>query len=878
MVLLVFYALAEMYPLLAQGQSQPVGTAPPAIAAAPSAHPLPPASTALLKPLRKRHAARKAGRHGYKHGHRHGVRHGHRKPVRPLATLNPPVNLPPGGFLAATTPAGHTGGTTAEIPFRLRLQPRLLEQGSNGNIGGKLNGNEPRPTFLTADQLSGRQEDRTDASGNVELRKLGTRLLADQMTYWPQGDEVEARGNVRLEQGTDRMSGPLLRQKLSEQSGFFEKPAYIFQREIVTDNSPGINSSTVTPALSALGIGDQPQITRRISEAHGVAEQIEFKGQNQRYLTQATYSSCSPSSPDWYTRAEQMHLDYDRNLGSGKHATVYFKDAPIFYTPYLDFSLNGQRKSGLLPPIWAASTRNGFDFTLPYYVNLSPNYDLTLYPRSLGKRGMQLGGEFRYLNYNYNGEARFEYLPNDQVSGKNRYSYSLRHNHLNLGRGFSGTLNLNGVSDDQYWTDLTSSLVQTTQTQLPRHGQLNYASGTWWNANMQVLQYQTLQPDPKVPIGRPYFMEPQFNFNGRLPDFFRTDLTLTGQFTRFTHPTQVQGNRTVAYPQLALPLVTPGYYLTPKIGFHVSQYNLSQQTPGEPTQFSRTVPIASVDAGMTFERETNLFGRNMVQTLEPRLFYVNIPYHAQQRMPVFDSGLADFNFAQIFSENRYVGQDRIGDANQLTAALTTRLIDPTTGAERLKAMIGQRQYFSSQRVTLPGEVARNSGSSNILAAFNTSILPKTYIDAALEYDYQHGYMRRLAMGAKYQPGYARAVSATYRAVRDAGNVVQTDQIDFAAQWPIRGRWYGVGRYNYDLRSKRVIEGIAGVEYNAGCWAGRFVVQQLTSVGGVQNTTYFFQLELNDFAQIGSSPLQLLRRSVPGYSKVNEAGTDDLINQ
>lgn len=836
LALAVFFAIAELYAPLALAEIA---------AASPEARPATLTDTSPANPATAAPAAQPRKKRAHK----------------PRATIDPPAQLPPGN-------GGSVVSTLFTDPFRLRLQSRMLPLANTSS-------DDPRPTFLIANELTGRQEDRTDAKGNVELRKLGTRLFADELTYWPQGDEVEARGNVRLEQGKDVIRGPLMRQKLSEQTGYFERPSYYFQREVVTDLSQQNNGNNVT---SVLAFREEPLISRRTSEAFGSAERADLQGKNQRYLTWGTYSSCSPSQPDWFTKAEKLHLDYDRNEGTGNNATVYFKDTPIFYTPYMEFALNGQRKSGLLAPTWASSTRNGFDFVLPYYVNLSPNYDMTLYPRHMGTRGLQLGSEVRYLGYNYNGEARFEYLPTDQQTGKSRHAYSIRHNQTNLGRGFSGSLNLNGVSDNQYWSDLTSALVQTSQTQLVRQGLLNYASGSWWNANAQILQYQTLQPASSVVIARPYFMEPQFNFNGRLPDLYRTDLTLMGQFTRFTHPTQVQGNRVVAYPQLALPLVRPGYYVIPKLGYHVTQYQLSQQTAGEPTQFTRNLPVASLDAGLVFERDANLFGKALQQTLEPRLFYVNIPYQDQSRMPVFDSGLADFNFAQIFSENRYVGQDRIGDANQLTAALTTRFIDPKTGAERLKAMIGQRYYFRDQRVTISGEASQQQGnSSNYLAALNTTLLPKVYADLAMEYDPKAQHIRRMAIGAKYQPSYARVLSATYRVNRDAANVIQTDQIDLATQWPIRGKWFGVARYNYDIKAKKTIESLAGLEYNAGCWVGRFILQQTTTVGGIQNTTYAFQLELNDFAQIGSNPLQLLRRSVPGYSKVNEASSD-LINQ
>ena len=285
---------------------------------------------------------------------------------------------------------------------------------------------------------------------------------------------------------------------------------------------------------------------------------------------------------------------------------------------------------------------------------------------------------------------------------------------------------------------------------------------------------------------------------------------------------------------------------------------------------SRTLPIVSLDSSVIFERESNWLDRDYIQTLEPRLYYLNIPYKDQSRIPVFDSGLTDFNFAQMFAENRYSGFDRINDANQLTAALTTRLLDANTGVERFKAMLGQRYYFKQQRVTLPTESVRSTDFSNLVAAVNGLVLPKTYADAAWEYNYNKGINERFSLGMRFQPELGKVLSASYRYTRDPLTAIsQVDQFDLAGQWPLSANWYAVGRYNYSLRDKQLLEAIGGLEYNAGCWATRAVVQRLEAVSGTPNTTFFLQLELNDFGSVGSNPIQLLRRSIPGYGKTNE---------
>ncbi len=727
---------------------------------------------------------------------------------------------------------------------------------------------EPRPSFLMADQIEGESEYVTRAEGQAELRKTGTLLFADRLTHHSLEDEIEAQGNVRLLQDGAEVTGPYLKLRLSDQIGYFDQASYRIERQIQRrdQDSPAPGLFSPLPALPP-----------RLSTAYGQADRIHFEGENQFRIENGSYSTCKPGEVDWYARASDIKLDYDQNQGQARHTAVYFKDIPFIYTPYLDFPLNNQRKSGILAPSFGSSTRTGFDFSLPYYWNLAPNYDATITPRVMAKRGLQLGTELRYLDHYTTSQLQFEYMNQDRELGERRYAYVFKHRQ-ELGRGFATQINWSGVSDDEYFTDLSNRVVNTSQRQLPRQFNLTYG-GAWWNASLQTLRYQTLNPGEKTAIGRPYFIEPQLAFNARVPEWSGLDLIATGQYTRFSHESLVQGERTVFYPQLALPFVRPGYYITPKIGVHATRYNLSRQAPGQPETLQRTLPIFSLDAGMTFERDTTLAGQNWTQTLEPRLYYLRVPYKDQSHYPVFDTGLADFNFGQIFSESRFSGYDRMSNANQLTAALTSRLIDPDTGAERLRAMVGQRYYFTDPRVGLPGERLQQDKFSDFLAAFTGQVAPRTYVDMAWQYDFSNSTNERFTIGARYQPAHGQVLSAAYRYNRGsvAQNLGSMDQIDLAGQWNLSGRWHVVGRYNYAFDSSRLVEGIAGVEYNAGCWVARFVTQRLESTAGAPNTSFFFQLELNDFGQIGSNPIQMLRRSVPGYSKINELPSGSLLS-
>lgn len=763
------------------------------------------------------------------------------QPMAPPVVAERPL-LPP--LYSAHAAAG-------ELPEpALKATPGLAELGRGGS--------EVHPVFISADRLRGRSDVETVAEGNVEMRRVGSTLTADRLTYWPVEDEMEAVGQVRLTRDEDVITGPRLRMKIEENLGVFEQPQYSLKR---------------TPFSAAAPTADGLQPRREPVTGTGEASRIDFEGEGLYRLTSATYSTCSPSRRDWYAQADEISLDYNSERGEAADATVYFKDTPILYSPWLSFSLNNQRKSGLLTPTFGSTSNNGFELTLPWYWNIAPNMDATISPRMMTKRGAQLNTELRYLDYNYQGQARVEYLPDDRIARRSRSGYSITHTQ-NLGRGFTGALNLNGVSDDSYFSDLSSRVSVVTQTNLLRQGNLTYSAG-WWGATLMAQRYQTLQ-DPSLPVvTEPYARLPQLTVSALRPDLpAGLAFSMAGEYVDFRHPTQVIGKRTILYPQLSLPLQTAAFYVTPKIGIHNTSYQLERQALGTPSRLDRQLPIYSVDTGVTFERSVDWFDRSLLQTLEPRLYYLYVESRDQSKIPVFDAGLADFNFAQIFAENRYGGSDRFGDANQLTAVVTSRLIDPATGGELMRAMLGQRFYFTTQHVTLPAigttpaEVARSDRKTDLLAAFSGQVLPRTYLDTAWQYSPSFARTERFNLGGRYQPESGKVLNAGYRFARD-----QLGQIDVSGQWPLTGGWHGVGRYNYSIKESRTVETIGGVEYDGGCWVGRFVVQRLATQTAKATTAIFFQLELNGFSRIGSNPLELLKRNVPGYGVINQPTAD-----
>jgi len=713
------------------------------------------------------------------------------------------------------------------------------------------------PTFIAADHIAGRNDVEVVADGNVELRKRNSILLSDRLTYWQEADEMEAEGNVRLSRDGDRVTGPRMRMKMDDSTGFFEQPDYAIRR-------------IKTGSAATLWTGTEERVTPNLTTGYGAAARMDFEGEGKYRLTDATYTTCTPAAgrdPDWFARTTDLRLDYDDEEGTARNATLYFKGAPILYSPWIGFSLNHERKSGLLTPTFGSTSRGGMEYTQPFYWNIAQNMDATIAPRFMAKRGTLWNGEYRYLNPNYSGTMQGQYLPEDKIEKKRRSSYSLAHSQ-NLGYGFSGSLALNGASDGTYFSDLANGSSVIAQTNLLRQGTLSYG-GAWWSANLLAQSYQTLQDPSLPPVAEPYRRLPQLTLSANRSDLpLGMNFAFSGEHVSFRNPTLVQARRFTLYPQLSLPLQTEVLSVTPKIGLHSTRYNLDRQAAGTPDKLTRSVPIFSVDSGVTFERDFDWQGKNLTQTLEPRLYYLYVPVRDQSQIPVFDSGATGFDFAQIFGENRYGGGDRIGDANQVTAMLTSRLLDPLTGAETLRAAFGQRFYFSTQKVGLPGEVLRSDRQTDFLGSLSGRILPKTYADLGVQYNPRLSRVERLNLGGRYQPEAGQVLNAGYRYTRD-----QLGQFDISGQWPVFGGWHAVGRFNYSTKDKRMVESVAGLEYDGGCWIGRVVFQRLATQTQVSNTALFFQLELNGFAKVGSNPLDILRRNVPGYGVINQQGTE-----
>jgi LPS-assembly protein len=679
------------------------------------------------------------------------------------------------------------------------------------------------PVFIEADQLQGYPDKEVEAQGNVEVRKRDQAIWADWLHYSVPEEEVDAKGNVRIESRGNVVEGSRLKLNLQSERGFIDNPDYDLRE-------PG-------------GRGD--------------ADKFLFEGPNKYRVKDGSYTTCPIGQDDWFLRAGDLKIDRDRQVGVARDASLEFLGLPILYTPYIDFPLTNERKSGFLSPSFGTTESSGFEALIPYYWNIAPNRDATISPRILSKRGLLLGNEFRYLEPNFSGRARVEILPNDRIEQDTRHSYFLQHGH-SFNNNWAGSLNLQGVSDDTYFVDLSNRIALTSLTNLPREGTLTY-SGEWWNMVSRIQTFQTLQ-DPLAPIVEPYERIPQVVLNGTRLDFHGMDLRAGNELVHFNHPDLISGTRFITYPSIAYPLQTSFAYVIPKTGVHFTRYSLEDNTvfPNR----TRAVPISSLDAGVIFERDSKFLGENFTQTLEPRLYYVYIPFREQDEIPIFDTAPADINFTQIYSENQFSGGDRINDANQVTVGLTTRFLDSNSGFELIRATVAQRFAFQDNRVTFPGVPLKQDRNSDLLAALSGNVTREWSLNTGLQYNTDLPETQKFNIGTRYSPELGKVLNLSYRFDREA-----FEQYDISAQWPITSRWIGLGRYNYSIRDNRLIEGLAGFEYNGGCWVLRLVAHTFVTATQERRDSFFLQLELTGVSQLGPNPLDLLKENISGYTRL-----------
>ncbi|NTV95952.1 MAG: LPS-assembly protein LptD [Thiobacillus sp.] len=695
------------------------------------------------------------------------------------------------------------------------------------------------PIFFDAAQMKTLEDGSIEAIGRVSARTLGETFQADWVHYDMNKDEVFAKGNVVLEQAGRRLESPDLHLRMSDQIGEINSARFLFP-------------------------------TKGGQTGRGSAGKVFIQGPDHYKLESASYTTCPVGNDDWALRTDDLNLDYIDKIGQARDVKVEYLGVPILYAPWLDFALDNGRKTGFLSPTIGVSDDRGLEVILPWYWNIAPNRDATITPRLMTKRGLQIAGEFRYLEPDYKGEMVVEAMPADSISGNGRYRGRIEHQQT-FSPNLTGALLLDNVSDDAYFTDLSNLINQTSQVMLPRQGTLTY-DGDWWKVTGRVQSYQVLQ-DPASPITRPYERLPQILLSAEQPHLFNDNIrfNLTSELVRFEHESAAKavGNRLYAYPSVEANLERTYGYIRPKFGWHVTSYDLDRN-PDHPdtTSATRNLPIFSLDSAAYLERDWDLGGHTFLQTLEPRFYYVRIPYKDQSKLPVFDSSVADLFQTQLFSENQFIGIDRINDADQITVGVTSRLLEPDNGLERLQVTVGQRYYFNDQQVTLPGYAARGSNVTDILAQVSGQVTDRWRVDSGFQYNPDDGELARANLGTTYRAGPGKLVNLDLRYINERYGTA-LNQLDLSWQWPLNPQWHALGRINYSFYDDRLVEGLLGFEYNAGCWTLRGVVQKLVTTTAASSNAFFLQLELQGLTQLGPNPLEVLKRSITGYTKSDE---------
>jgi LPS-assembly protein len=683
------------------------------------------------------------------------------------------------------------------------------------------------PSDVQADRAESPDSNIFHLYGDVRLQRLDQLLRADRVDYTQDTSEYLAQGNVRYQDRGQLLSADSMR-------------------------------GTTDPEH---GVADNVRFQMLSSRGNGTAKQVTVVDQDHALYSQGSFSTCDPSDRVWELRSNDMAADQTTGIGRAHGVTLRVKGVPILWLPYMRFPINNERQSGFLYPSFGASGHAGFYFALPYYLNLAPNYDATITPRFYAKRGVMLGGEFRYLTNSSNGILQFDYLPNDKVTNQDRgFLHFL--DTTNLAPGWSFNANINHVTDKNYFQDFGNSLTLAATSLLGSSAYIT-GSGTWWNAGLGVDTWQVTEPT--IPdAAEPYKRLPRLFFNADRPfgPLGGPEWGVNAEAVRFESSFRPGGERADLYPYLTWPMQGAAWFVRPELGYRYTTYDLEQPVqPGGPTSPSRGVPIFDLDAGLIFERDNvNLFGNSYTQTLEPRIYYLRVPYRNQNDLPLFDTQLLTFDFWQLFSTNSYSGADRQENANNLSLALTTRLLDDN-GVEKLSASLGQIRYFDPQLVTLrPGQKTTDYTGSNYVGNLQLSLSDNWRFTASQQWNPNTDETDVSTIGFQRRIKTDGVLNLDYRYRRGL-----LEQVDVSSEYPVNDSWKLVGRYDYSLRDKKVIDTFLGVEWDSCCTAARVLMRHyVRDYQGNENNAIFFEIEFKGLGSYGEKTEDFLHHAIMGY--------------
>ncbi len=720
--------------------------------------------------------------------------------------------------LLAASPAAAQSANACTIPFeeQRKLPPR----------DPSLPPIAPRAFELEAGKIRMNLEETGDTSmtGGVLIRSGERAVGADEAVYKSAQRALSVTGNVRYE-------GP--QTQIGSSSADFDYGSGLINFANADFTIPKGNS-------------------------RGNAGQLTIDELGQLRLKDVMYTTCPPGDPAWELRAGNISMNTQEGYGAARNVRLKFKGVPILYTPYLSFPIGNARKSGMLAPGIGSTGRSGTDINVPIYWNIAPNYDALLTPRLLTRRGMQMSTRFRYLTEHNRGQLDFEYLPNDKLTGTDRQLVTLQHKTL-LDSGWRVSLDGRDASDSSYFEDLGGSLSAASTTHLDRSLRFDYA-GDNWTLLGRVQDYQTI--DTTIPDDlRPYQRMPQLLARGHWPDSrLGMNYKFDSELVYFNRDVGVTGWRFDATPLAELPLGNPGWFITPGVALEHTRYELNNTLPGEKKDPSRTLPISSLDAGLVFEKNISA-SRNWLHTIEPRILYVHVPYREQSDFPVFDTIMPDLNLVQLYRKNRFLGVDRVGDTDQVSIGITSRILQSNTGKQLVTATIGNALYLSSQGVALPGQTQSVNDSSDYIAEMGVHLFDKWNLNAGHQWSSGQSGTTQSQVRLQYRPAHNKLLNLEYRFRRDS-----LEQGDISWSWPLAQRWNFVGRYNYSLRDRATLERFFGLEYESCCWGLRLVTRRhISTRDGTVDSSIAFQLVLKGMTSVGDPADKLLERGILGYS-------------
>ncbi|MDO4769183.1 MAG: LPS assembly protein LptD [Brachymonas sp.] len=771
------------------------------------------------------------------------------------------------------------------------------------------------PAFISGQQVEGEIDRHITAKGEAEIRKPGSVLKGDVIRYDQSSNTLLAQGRVRLNQMGNVFRGDALQLQLDSYAGSLDnvrfsllqtggggtasKVEFIDQEHGIIHNARYStcfacvqkleNDRAAQPATTAANDGAASAAAAAPSSAKAVADATGN--------TQGTVSSPPPSwSPSWYVRGERIYLDMQEDVGHVENGALVLGGVPVLPVSNFSFPLSDKRRSGLLPPTVQFNSNSGMVYSQPYYFNIAPNRDATVATNISTRRGIDLYGQFRYLEPTYRGALDVNVMPNDRLTGSKRWRYAYTHNQQwatsALG-AFNLALDLASVSDNTYWRDFqdigrSQNKGLISERLIPSTGTLGWHLGHW-SAYLREQRWQTLQLPAPDDITPPFDLSPQLHLRYARDNVAGFDVALDLDRTRFRSDPQLtgypSGTRSYAHARISHPWLRPWGFLRPTLEWHTTRYETDTPMPNGARSASRALPTATLDGGLVLERDARLFGRSVSQTLEPRLFYTYTPLRQQNHLPAYDSALKDFNLASIFSSKPFTGADRISNNNTLTAGLTTRLYDTQSGAELARLSLAQRHRFTPRQVFLnAADQPAKRSFSDILGEASINWHRSWSARATVAYDQRTSTISSGRIGARYSPGPYRVISANLSRQTDG-----YEQIDAGWQWPIndlwgdkgqdlgpgrgqgQGRWYSVGRVYYSISDRRITDSLLGLEYDSCCWIGRIAWRrrQTQTLPVAFNNSIMVQLELTGLARIGTGAQRAFRDNVPGYTPLRE---------